>query len=169
MFPNILIVLASAVIPLFVGFIYYNENVLGKAWMKVSEMTQEKIESAKGARMLVIFGLTFLLSCMFSLLLFSLVVHQTDLYSMVMKEPGFGQEGSDVMNNLTAWMDAYGTNFRTFKHGAFHGVVISLFFALPIIGINALFERRSAKYVFIHLGYWMICLALMGGTLCQWG
>lgn len=169
MFPNLLIVLAAAVIPLFVGFLYYNEKVLGKAWMKASEMTPEKIESAKGAKMFVIFGLTFLLSCMFALLLFSLVVHQTDLYSMVMNEPGFNQEGSAVMNDLNTWMNAYGTNFRTFKHGAFHGVVLVFFFALPIIGINALFERRSAKYVFIHLGYWTISLALMGGVLCQWG
>ena len=42
----------------------------------------------------------------------------------------------------------------------------ALFVALPIIGINALFERKSAKYVALHLGYWAISLALMGGVIC---
>jgi hypothetical protein len=38
---------------------------------------------------------------------------------------------------------------------------------LPLIGINSLFERKSFKYIFIHTGYWIISLALMGGVLCQ--
>lgn len=56
--------------------------------------------------------------------------------------------------------------FRTFKHGSFHGIIGAIFFALPILGINALFERRGAKYIFLHLGYWVITMALMGGVIC---
>ena len=47
-------------------------------------------------------------------------------------------------------MADYGDAFRTFKHGALHGTIAGIFIALPIIGTNALFERKSAKYIFIN-------------------
>ena len=63
-------------------------------------------------------------------------------------------------------LEKYGTTFRTFKHGAFHGTLAALFISLPIIGTNALFERKSFKYVAINVGYWMLTMALMGGVVC---
>jgi hypothetical protein len=39
--------------------------------------------------------------------------------------------------------------------------------ALPIIGINALFERRGFKYIAINVGYWVVSMAIMGGIICQ--
>jgi hypothetical protein len=39
---------------------------------------------------------------------------------------------------------------------------------LPVIGTNALFERKSGKYIFINWGYWAVSMTLMGGTICQW-
>jgi lysylphosphatidylglycerol synthetase-like protein (DUF2156 family) len=59
------------------------------------------------------------------------------------------------------------TDFRTFKHGAFHGIIATIGLVLPIIGINALFERRGFKYIALHVGYWLVCLILMGGFICQ--
>jgi len=40
--------------------------------------------------------------------------------------------------------------------------------ALPIIGTNALFERKSAKYIFINAGYWIVTLGVMGAIICGW-
>ncbi|WP_308224826.1 DUF1761 domain-containing protein [Flavobacterium sp. J372] len=37
------------------------------------------------------------------------------------------------------------------------------------MAINALFERKSAKYVLINAGYFIVSLAIMGGIICQWG
>jgi hypothetical protein len=65
-------------------------------------------------------------------------------------------------------MDTYGDRFRTFKHGALHGGITSIFFVLPMIAIPAMFERRSAKYILIHAGYWFISLCIMGGIICAW-
>lgn len=165
MFPNILIVLISAVLPLVVGFVYYNPKVFGKAWMDAAGLTEEKL---KGANMLVIFLATYFFSFLLSFFLFGLVVHQTDIYSLLVDEKGFGVEGSAVMNQLKDLMDAYGDNYRTFKHGALHGTLVGVFIVFPIMSINTLFERRPFKYSLIHTGYWAICLALMGGILCQW-
>ena len=166
MFPNILIVLLLTIVPLFIGFIYYNNKVFGKAWMKSASLTEEKL---KGSNMLIIFIATFFFSFLISFFLFGLVVHQTDIYSLLVDEKGFGEEGSAVMNTIKELMDAYGDNYRTFKHGALHGSLIGIFIVFPIISINTLFERRPFKYSLIHTGYWTVCLAIMGGVLCQWG
>lgn len=65
-------------------------------------------------------------------------------------------------------MEKYGTNFRTFKHGALHGFMSAIFIALPLIGINAIFERKSFKYIAIHSGYWIVVMTIMGAIVCGW-
>ena len=165
MFPNMLIVALAALVPLVIGFVYYNPNVLGKAWMKVSGMTEEKM---KEGNMAVIYGTAYVLSFLAAFWLFTLVVHQTDHYSLLMNEPGFGEDGSETMSQIGAFMEAYGDRFRTFGHGATHGGLIGLFIGLPILLTNGLFEGKGFKYGFINAGYWIITFALMGGILCQW-
>ena len=64
-------------------------------------------------------------------------------------------------------MDKYGNNFRSFGHGAIHGIIASVFFVLPVVAINALFERRSWKYIMLHWGFWAVSLLIMGGLICQ--
>ena len=165
MFPNMLIVALAALVPMVIGFIYYNPNVLGKAWMKVSGMTEEKM---KEGNMAVIYGSAYVLSFIAAFMLFTLVVHQTDHFSLMMNEPGFGEDGSETMNQIAAFMETYGNHFRTFGHGAVHGGIIGLFIGLPILMTNGLFEGKGFKYGFINAGYWIITFALMGGILCQW-
>ena len=118
--------------------------------------------------MLKVFGLTFILSLMLAMLLMVLVIHQFSLFSVVadiVREPG------DTSTPEGAWlksaMDLYGTKFRTFKHGMFHGFIAGLFLFLPIVAVNGLFERKSAKYIFINTGFWTLCAMIMGGIICQ--
>jgi hypothetical protein len=96
-----------------------------------------------------------------------MVIHQSAIDSILVDEPGFQVAGSELDVYYQDFMSKYGQNFRTFKHGVFHGVLYALLFATPIIGILALFERKSFKYVAIHAGYWIITLGLMGGLICQ--
>ena len=67
-----------------------------------------------------------------------------------------------------AFMEEFGNEFRTFKHGALHGVLAGVFFFFPVIAINGMFERKSWKYIFINTGYWVISLAIMGAIICSW-
>ena len=166
MIPNILVVALAALVPIIVGFLYYSPVTFGNAWMKSTGLTKEKLEKGNKA---LIFGVTLVLSFILSFFLFTLVVHQTDYYSLFVAEPGFNEEGSEIMNQIGAFMDQYGNYYRTFKHGALHGGLIGVFVGLPIIMINGLFETRSLKYGFINAGYWVVTLSLMGGILCQWG
>lgn len=55
--------------------------------------------------------------------------------------------------------------FDTFKHGAFHGMFVTIVIAMPLLMTNGLFELKSLKNIFINIGYWLITLVLMGGVL----
>jgi len=161
---NYIIVFSTAVIPVIIGAIWYHPLLTGKAWMQSAGVSEEQL---KGRNMLAIFGFSLLFSLMLATMIPSLVIHQSGMLAMMMGEPGIPD---DPMSNadFKFMFNRYGHNFRTFKHGVLHGVIGSLFFALPILGIQALFERRGAKYIFIHLGYWVLTLSLMGGIICQW-
>ncbi|MBT8190710.1 MAG: DUF1761 domain-containing protein [Bacteroidia bacterium] len=61
--------------------------------------------------------------------------------------------------------------FDTFRHGAAHGAILSVFVIFPVIGINGLFEQggmlnlKLRMLMFVNTAYWVITLALMGGVL----
>jgi len=102
-----------------------------------------------------------------------IVVHQSQLLSLFMHIPEFqGQmaAGSGAyFEQFTTLSTQFDGAFRTFSHGAMHGGVVAFFVVLPVMATNALFERKSAKYVFVNVGYWFVTLMVMGGILCQWG
>lgn len=149
----------SALVTLVVGFIWYNPKVFGTIWMKENNLTQEEL---KTGNMLKIFGFTYIFSLMITVILMALTIHQTGAIGMVGGPPLL----DSAKPSFAAFMADYGTAYRTFKHGALHGFMSGLFFAFPMIGINGLFERKSWKYIFIHVGYWIVTLTLMGGIIC---
>ena len=161
---NFPILALAAIVPLLVGFIWYHPKVFGTAWMQAAGVTPEQ---GKDVNMLKVFGLTFILSLMLAMVLQVMVVHQFSLYSVVADTVKPGDTTSPDGIWLKNALDTYGTKFRTFKHGAFHGFIAGLFLFLPIVGVNALFERKSAKYIFINTGFWTVCAMIMGGIICQ--
>ena len=84
-----------------------------------------------------------------------------------MQDTSLMTEGSELNLYAADFMEKYGNNYRTFKHEVLHGAIIGLLLVLTIFGTNAIFEKRSFKYVMINAGYWIVSLALMGGILCQ--
>ena len=157
--------IAATLVPLVIGFVWYNPKVFGAAWMRATGITEE---SAKGANMVLIFSLTIIFAFLISFMLQSMVVHQFGTFGILSQQPDFGTENSESSTMLKRFMELYGNSYRTFGHGAFHGTLTALFFVVPIMGINALFERKGFKYIAINGGYWVLCLALMGGILCAW-
>ena len=155
-----LIVALAALIPLFTGFIWYSKAVLGNSWMRANRFLKEDM---KGGNMAITFGLTYVFSFMIAIVLTSIVIHQFSFYSIVADDPTSAANKTWLENSIRE----HGNKFRTFKHGALHGSIASVFFVLPVIGIISLFEKRGWKYVLIHWGYWLVTLALMGGVLCQ--
>lgn len=156
---NFVALLLAAVVTLVTGFIWYNPKVFGTIWMRENNLTQEDLRKGN---MIKIFGFTYLFSLMITVTLMSLTIHQSGAVGMVGGPPML----ADAKPSFAAFMADYGMAYRTFKHGALHGFLSGLFFAFPIIGINGLFERKSWKYIFVHSGYWMLTLTLMGGIIC---
>ncbi len=152
-------VFITALIPLLVGMVWYNKAVFGKAWMAASGMTEEK---GKNMNMILIFVLVYIFGALASMAMMPVVIHQMGIFSVFAEDKS--PEGTAFVKGF---MDSYGTRFRTFKHGAFHGVLTAVLFVLPIVGISALFEARGWKYIMINFGYWAVSLALIGGVLCQ--
>ncbi len=161
--PNFVIILIAALIPMIMGFIWYNPKVFGKAWMKAADINEEKM---KGANMGVIFGVSLLLSFFLAFSMQFVVIHQWHLNSILLNEEGFNDPNSELGKYVAAFMEKYGHNFRTFKHGALHGTLAGITIALPILGTNALFERKGFKYIAVNVGYWIVTMALMGGFIC---
>lgn len=154
---NVFAFLVAALVPVIVGFIYYHKNVAGTAWMAVNGFTEDKV---KENNMLVTLIVSYVLSFLLAFAISGIVNHQSGVFSLF--------EG-DVADPLyQKLMEAKGTAFRTFKHCALHGFMSAIVIALPIMGINSLFEQRGWKYIWLHTGYWAITLMLMGGLLCAW-
>lgn len=163
---NFIAVLVAALAPMLVGFIWYNPRVMGNTWMREAGVTQEQ---ARSANMFMLFGLSFVFAFMLAFSMQMLVIHQFHVGSMLMHHE---QELKDPNTPLGAMfkslMDQYGSEFRTFKHGAFHGFLSSVFIILPVIATNAMFERKSWKYIWLTWAYWSISFMLMGGIVSGW-
>jgi hypothetical protein len=156
---TIIVLLLSAFSSLLVGFIWYNPKVFGTIWMKELGMSEEKLKSGN---IILNMTLAFVYAFFISFVMQFLVIHQMGANSAT---AGITGVDPSVLKN---YMEAYGTTYRTFKHGALHGFMTGLFFCLPIIGFGAVFERRSWKYTLIAGGYWIISGMIMGGIICQW-
>jgi hypothetical protein len=157
---NWLAVLGSALIPLVVGFVWYHPSVFGNAWMRETGMSME------GGNMLKIMGISLLVSLMAAVGLLPVVIHQMGAYSTLANDPALADPNSEIGSYFANFMTKYGRNFRTFGHGAFHGILTALFIVMPVVATSSLYERRSFKYVAITIGYWMLSFALMGGVIC---
>lgn len=156
---NFLALLVAALSTVVVGFIWYNPRVFGTIWMKESGMTEEKM---KGANMAIIFGLSLLYALLISFILQMLVIHQFGAVGMVGGDPTIAKP------SYAEFMADYGNAFRSFKHGALHGFMTGILLVLPVIGTNAVYERRSFKYTLVTGGFWTVCFTIMGAIICGW-
>lgn len=160
---NFLVVLGAGFIPMAVGALWYGP-LFGKVWMEEAGMTLDKIE---GANMAIIYGVATIFSILFAFGLFPSMIHQMGAYS-TLANLGVDTAGSETNLYFADFMSKYGNEFRTFKHGAMHGAMTGIFIALPMIGTNALFERKSWKYILINTGYWFVSATLIGGVISAW-
>jgi len=115
--------------------------------------------------MILIFGLSYLFGIFLSAGMATWSVHQLMTGNLFATQPGFAEQTGEYYDFFQKFMAKYGDLHRSFGHGAVHGVVGSIMLVLPLIGINALFEKRGWKYILIHTGYWLITSCLVGGLL----
>jgi hypothetical protein len=153
----------TALFPLIFGFIWYHPKIFGKPWMAGAGLTEE---SAKTMNMPLVFGLTYVFSFFIAFSLHGITIHQFGASGLLQPEVGY----NDPEGAITALTDAlkmFEDKFRTFRHGAVHGIITGIFYITPIIAIDAMFGRKNWKYILINAGYWIISLAIMGGIVCR--
>ena len=160
---NYYIPFITALIPMVIGSIWYGP-LFGNAWMKQLGFTKESLE---GTNMFKILSISYIMSVLISFALIQMVIHQMGAFSTLAGEPGFNEQTGAGFTFLQEFLGTYGDRFRTFKHGAFHGVLYGFFLITPVLTIIALFEKKSFKYIAINAGYWIVTLALMGGVICE--
>ena len=139
---NWLAILASALIPLIIGSIWYHPKAFGAAWMNATGITEDKLKNMSPAKAYVV---ALLLSVVLSFYLY---------INVLIGGPDDMRHGQEI--------------YMTFKHGAAHGAFLGILVVFPVLATNATFEMKSAKYIFINGFYWIVFLALMGGTLNGW-
>ena len=154
---NFLAVLVAALSSFIVGFFWYNPKVFGTIWMNETGMTEEK---AKKGNMAKIFGLTVVFSFMLAFMMPTLVIHQIGALQLA--------GGNEKDEAFLAYMQVHGHMFRTFGHGALHGLFAALFIVVPTVAINSLFEQKTFKYAAVTSGYWIVVMTLMGAIICGW-
>ncbi len=74
------------------------------------------------------------------------------------------EEAKQIVDEFLA---VYGRKHRHFGHGVFHGVINAFVFALPFIGIHALLDNKTMKYVIHHFSYWLITSAVISGCISE--
>jgi len=161
---NFNVLFLAALVPMIIGFVWYGP-LFGNAWMKEMGFTKESLAGTNMVKTLII---SYVFSFFIASFLMFAVIHQSGVYSTLAGEPGFNEKVGEGFAFFQDFINTYGDRFRTFGHGALHGVITSIFFVLPILSIVALFEKKTVKYVAINAGYWMVTLAIMGGIVCQW-
>lgn len=159
---NYPILFGVALVPLLVGMVWYNPKVLGTAWMQACGFTEEQMNNMDKSGMWKTFLFVYIFSLLGSFVFMFLCIHQTGAYGMI-----GGGITEATLPSFQAFINDYGTAFRTFKHGALHGGMSGFMLSLFMVGTGALFEMKSWKYIFIHVGYFTVCGILMGGLVCQ--
>ena len=101
MILNFPILVLAALVPMIIGFIWYNPKVFGNAWMKAAGMTDEQV---KGGNMAKIFGLALLFAIMLALAMPGLVIHQMGAFSLAQGEvPGILPSYDVFMSDWHFW------------------------------------------------------------------
>lgn len=135
---NWLAVLVAGISAFVLGGVWYSPALFGKAWMKENKMTMEEVRKGNKAR---IFGWAFALSLLMAVNL-----------AMFLTEPATPCPGLPVVN--ISW-------------GATAGFLAGIW-VFCSIAIVALFEHKTARYIFINGGYCILALVLVGAIIGAW-
>lgn len=133
--------------------------------MKAAKITQGDIE---GGNMPLIFGLSYLFSLMLTFILNYFVHHDMAIAGTVFMDPNIGiSPDSEYGMMTTDFIETIKARYNTFGHGVGHGMMMAVFVVLPVFATNAMFERKSFKYVLVNWAYWAVTFMVMGGVLCE--
>jgi hypothetical protein len=151
----------AACVPVIVSMLYFNPRVLGGAWL--SSLGKAPNASQLSMTKMVLASLVY--GLLAAVALVPMTLHANHVYSLFQGREELADPNSALSQLINQVIFESGDRFRTFKHGAFHGLLTAVFAVLPVIGLSAMFEQRGWRYVAIQWGFWAICLCIMGGII----
>lgn len=157
---NWLIIPIAAFIPLILGFIWYHPKVLGA---KLAQINGESVRNNPSIGKLL---LSYLFSIILAYILTLMSVHQSAIFQLFFMDPELANANSEYNLFIQDFMTKYGDRHRSFGHGVVHGTEAGFMFGLAFFGISTLMQDKPLKQIWIHLGFWMLCCGLVGGTVC---
>jgi len=137
---NWLAVLVSGISAIVLGGIWYSPALFGTAWMSENKMTVDDLKAGNAGK---IYGWAFVLSLLMAA---NLAMFLADSPATC---PADCAQRTDVSS------------------GTMYGFLAGLwpFCGIAIVG---LFEHKSARYIFINGGFWVLALSLMGAIIGLW-
>ena len=160
---NFYILPISALIPLILGFVWYQPKVFGT---RLVNNIGESIEQITLPKSIGKIGLIYLFGLFLSYIMTLVSVHQIGVFQLFFMDASFADTSSEFRTFTNDFLAQYGTRHKTFGHGMVHGAEASFFFSLAILGINALLTGKSLKSIWVHVGFWVVCCSLMAGINC---
>lgn len=161
---NYWVFLIAGLVPNIVGIFWYG-FIFKSTWLNSVGQSEEQLKTGSRA---IAFVITYLVGLIVSFGLLPIVIHQFGVFQMLNNVEELKDINSPLSLTIADLMAKYGDNYHTFKHGALHGSLTALLFILPTITMNAYYERKSWKYVVVNTGFMVVCMAIMGGIVCQW-
>ncbi len=158
---NFPLLFATALIPLIVGWIWYNPSVFGNTLYPNRPIN----DSERKGHSPMVYIATYIFGLFISFNLLGATIHQYGIIQLFAGEPGFGEEGTETMKAFNDMMSQVAGRHRSIGHGVLHGVIHAITIALPVTGIIALFQGKGFKYIMIHTGYFVICFGAIAAII----
>jgi uncharacterized protein DUF1761 len=137
---NWLAVLVAGISAFVLGGVWYSPPLFGKAWMSENKLSIDAVRKGNKSK---IFGWAFILS----------LIMAANLAMFLADPPSTCPAGCGQKTDIT-W-------------GLIAGFLAGIW-VFCSIAIVALFELKSARYIFINGGYCVVALSLMGAILGAW-
>lgn len=137
---NWLAILVAGISAFVLGGVWYSPLLFGNAWMRENKLTMEDVKKANAAK---IYGWAFILSLIMAANL-----------GMFLADTPAECTGNCAQKTDITW-------------GAIAGFLAGIW-AFCGLAIVALFEQRSARYIFINGCYLLLALTLMGAIIGVW-
>lgn len=137
---NWLAVLVAGISAFVLGGVWYSPLLFGKAWMSENKLTEEDVKKGNAAK---IYGWAFVLSLIMAANL-----------AMFLADTPAECTGNCAQKTDITW-------------GTIAGFLAGIW-GFCAIAIAALFEQKTARYIFINGGYALLALTLMGAIIGVW-
>lgn len=141
---NYLAIIVAALIPNVIGALYYGP-VFGNVWRGALGKTEEELTPSNPA---LVYGGAVVLSFILSFFL---------NFILQMGHKNVSEAGELIVDS-----------HNTFGHGALHGSMIALTIVMPVTVLLGLFHKTPWKVNLLNVGFWWLCLAMMGGIIDVW-